>query len=166
MTSRWPSTETVENLVETSLGLRPKSFQPGLLVRSALCDSSVTEARDLRDGLFRYEDAGCQRDRAVFTASASASTTVSTSAASLYRPSPKRKAVYTRSSGSPMARRTCEPFPSDSAQAAPDDKAIEPPRERMSVSASARSMETWRLPGRRGSAAPLSSTPSMCFLRP
>src|SRR5437867_1631616 len=52
MTPRWPSTETVETLVETSLELRLKSLQPGLLVRSALCDSSVTEARDLRDGLF------------------------------------------------------------------------------------------------------------------
>ena len=47
-----------------------------------------------------------------------------------------------------------------SAQAAPDESATRPPRDRISVSASARAMETWRLPGSRGASAPFTSMPS------
>ncbi len=71
-----------------------------------------------------------------------------------------------RSSARPRARRTWEPFPPASAHAAPDEIAIRPPRERISVSASARGMETWRLPGSRGERAPLTSTPSIRDRRP
>jgi len=94
--------------VETPLRLRPNSFQYDALVRSALCDSSVTEARDLRQRLFcgaftaaayrrlengGYDEAAPARARASFTAAANSSTTMSISSASLYRPSPKRSAV-------------------------------------------------------------------------
>ena len=61
---------------------------------------------------------------------------------------------------------TCEPLPPASAQAAPEEIAIRPPSERIKVSASARAIETWRLPGRRRSIAPLTSTPSSRERRP
>ena len=43
---------------------------------------------------------------------------------------------------------------------------MRPPSERIRVSASARAIETWRLPGRRRSIEPFTSTPSMPARRP
>jgi hypothetical protein len=51
------STETVEKPVESAVGDHHKSLNKKSLEQCALCDSSMTRARDLRDGTLVFRDA-------------------------------------------------------------------------------------------------------------